>query len=263
MRNRITKAIVGGIAFFLVMAFLIAKIMFAPVSTNVAVDYNPRVKTVPLYLKIATFITRHWRYKQLVAEILENQDSPEEQVMALYEWTVKNIRPQPSELPVVDDHVWHIIVRGYGAADQVNEVLNLLTTYAGFKSTWFYLSREVGKKRLYLTAVQVNGRWLLFDPYYGNTFRHGDGRLASWQELTTNPTIASWAPNQPKVYGLSYHIYFEGLVGLEPSMGWSRALLQQPWPRFKYELRQRLVMVQAQQKSRAFIARKRSLSKPQ
>ncbi|MDA2931906.1 hypothetical protein MYX19_01930 [Nitrospinae bacterium AH-259-F20] len=217
---------------------------------------------MPLYLKVGSFITRHWHYKQLVREILEGRRSHEERVMALFDWTVRNIQPQPSGLPVVDDHVWHIIVRGYGTGDQVNDVLSTLATYAGFNSTWFYLQDPARKGKLYLTAINVDGRWHLFDPYYRNAFRHPEGRLASWEEIAADPTIAALAPNQPEIKGLPYRRYFVGLVGLRPDVGWSRGPIQQPWPRLKYEVRRWLGLLPPR-KSGAVVLNPQAFSKAQ
>ena len=45
--------------------------------------------------------------------------------LKIFIWTHKNIRKAPEGLPVIDDHVWHTIIRGYGINDQSSDVLPL------------------------------------------------------------------------------------------------------------------------------------------
>jgi hypothetical protein len=64
----------------------------------------------------------------------------QQKAKAIFEWKIKHIVKQPPQLPVIDDHPWHIIVRGYGMADQMADVFAVLSNYAGLKS--FFLNCE-------------------------------------------------------------------------------------------------------------------------
>ena len=86
-------------------------------STRQGINYQDQVLKIPLYLKISNFLDRHYNYKWLVGRILHDQKEESEKAKAIFHWTVSNIKRQPSELDIIDDHVWHIIVRGYGVAD--------------------------------------------------------------------------------------------------------------------------------------------------
>ena len=114
------------------------------VTTRQGVNYQVHTIRIPLYLKILDFMDRHYNYKQLVQRIIKNEHDKQERVMKIFSWTYHNIRKQPEELPVVDDHVWHIIVRGYGVSDQSCDVFATLCNYTGIDA-FFHSFKEEGK----------------------------------------------------------------------------------------------------------------------
>ena len=67
--------------------------------------------------------------------------------MEIFIWTCENIRKQPDGLPVIDDHVWHIIIRGYGEPDQSSDVFTTLCNYAGIRA-FYALASYAGSKNL-------------------------------------------------------------------------------------------------------------------
>src|SRR3989338_7277520 len=66
---------------------------------------------MPLYLKMLDFFDRHYNYMLLTKRITGDARTDEEKTLKLLGWTHANIRKIPDGFPVVDDHVWHIIVR--------------------------------------------------------------------------------------------------------------------------------------------------------
>lgn len=148
------------------------------VSTYQGVNYKVRKISIPLYLKIFDFFHRHYHYEQLSKEITKGALTDEEMVLKIFEWTRLNIKDNPAELPVIDDHVWHIIIRGYGVSDQISDVFTTLCNYAGFKSFFHVVSSDGEKKIIVISFVVINNKLVAFDPYRSIYFRDKNGDLA-------------------------------------------------------------------------------------
>jgi len=167
----------------LAIPLLLLAILNVEVSSKQGIDHKVRIVRLPLYLKLLDFFDRHFNYILLARTITEGSLGDREKALRLFEWTHNNIRMVPEGYPVVDDHVWHIIVRGYGTLGQSADVFSTLCNYAGLKS--FYLpayDREKTKKTLF-SYVRLNGIWTVFDPYNGYYFVNARNALASIDEI--------------------------------------------------------------------------------
>lgn len=153
------------------------------VTTKQGVDGDVRSIKIPLYLKILDFADRHYNYKALVKRITAGAKTDEEKAMRIFEWTSSNIKKNPPELPVLDDHVWHIIVRGYGVGDQSQDVFTTLCNYAGYDAFFSAVYVEKPKKGKILSFVKMGNSWKVFDAYNGVYFLNEEGVLAGVDDL--------------------------------------------------------------------------------
>lgn len=92
--------------------------LVVPTTTHVLVDFVPRTVTQPLYVKAIAFLDRDLQMRQLSARVVRDARNPEEKAERILSWTTENIRPTPAGMPIVDDHPFNIVVRGYGEPDQ-------------------------------------------------------------------------------------------------------------------------------------------------
>ncbi len=209
-----------------------AAVLSMPVTTRQGVDFSVSTYRIPLYLKAISFIDRNLEYRRLAHHLTSGMTTDQDKVLALFTWTRDHIRPTPPGLPVVDDHIWHIIIRGYGEADQVADVFTTIATYAGIPAFWEVVELPAGPGKLVLSFAKVEGRWAMFDVVGGVAFADPQGRLLDAQELLTHP----------EALGAPYREYIEHLQRLEiPAV--LRAQKQMPWPRFVYEVKRRLYLV--------------------
>ncbi len=155
------------------------------VTTRQGVNGDVHRIKIPLYLKILDFADRHYNYKALVNRITVGAKTDEEKVMRIFEWTSANIKKNPPELPVLDDHVWHIIVRGYGVGDQFHDVFTTLCNYAGYDAFFSAVYIERPKKGKILSFVKLGNSWKVFDAYNGVYFLNKEGVLASVDDLSS------------------------------------------------------------------------------
>lgn len=155
------------------------------VTTRQGVDGDIRSIKMPLYLKILDFADRHYNYKALVRRITAGAKTDEGKAMRILKWTSSNIKKNPPELPVLDDHVWHIIVRGYGAGDQSQDVFTTLCNYAGYDAFFSIAYIERPKKGKILSFVKMGNSWKVFDAYNGVYFLNKEGVLASVDDLSS------------------------------------------------------------------------------
>lgn len=209
------------------------------VSTRQGIDYVVNELKIPLYLKTLSFLSRHFEYKRLVKDITYGLETNEEKLLAIFNWTVKNIRRVPPGMPIVDDHVLNIIIRGYGTQDQSADVFTTLCVYAGFPAAMYQIHPSGMRQRIIVSWVYVKGRYLIFDPYNGNFFRNEDGEIADIDDIIRYPEIIQKAPNKPAINGIQYVNYFNDLTPIS-SFATLRAELQMPLPRLYYEIMRRL-----------------------
>ena len=207
-------------------------------STMQGINYKVRELKIPLYLKISNFFDRHYNYKWLVKRILHDQKEENEKAKSIFHWTATHIKRQPPELDIVDDHVWHIIVRGYGVDGQEDDVCATLSNYAGLKATILTLKGSSGSVpgHISFTAVYFKGAWHLSDPYRHVSF---DNRKAEW--ATINEIVSGdWQAKSHKdpddiEDSMNYENYFQSLdsIDFNALYGGSRQSIQDPVSRFR------------------------------
>ncbi|MBI4620222.1 MAG: transglutaminase domain-containing protein [Desulfobacterales bacterium] len=208
------------------------------VSTRQGVNYVVNERTIPLYIKTFNFFHRHFEHKRLTKDIIRGSEADEEKVLAIFDWTVKNIKKVPSGMPIIDDHVLNIIIRGYGTSDQSADVFTTLCVYAGIPAAMYKISPKNSDTYTVISIVNLRGRNLVFDTYLGNYFRNTKGQIASIRDIIETPSLVSQAKNQPIIKGIAYTKYYEGLKPIKEFQT-PRGELQMPLRRLVYEIRRK------------------------
>lgn len=206
----------------------------AEVTYQQGIDYKARTIKIPLYLKILNFYARHFNYLDLVRKITEDSKNDEERVLKIFEWTYTNIKEQPSSLPIMDDHVWHIIVRGYGVHDQYSDVFSTLCNYAGVDAFFTKVLTKDEKQGIILSFVKIEKKWRVFDPYRGIYFKDLNGEMADAKELKNGQYVLKKFDNSSK-NNINYSLFFENLPIFE-NTGLNRSNTQSPLNRLIYKL---------------------------
>ncbi|MFH1508139.1 MAG: transglutaminase-like domain-containing protein [Candidatus Omnitrophota bacterium] len=209
-------------------------ILNTPVVTRQGIDYRVSHIQIPLYLKALNFIDRHYNYADLVKKITKDKKGPEEKAMALFAWTYQNIKRQPVELSIVDDHPWNIIVRGYGVAEQSSDVFTTLCNYAGMRAYYSYVYNKDRSAGIPLSFVKIKKDWYIFDLYNGFSFRDGSGRLLSIDKLKSG--IDYLRLGNKGYTDIDYSFYLADL-STHPLVRLGRANIQSPFNRFIYQVR--------------------------
>lgn len=209
-----------------------------PSTIRQGVNFQQHTITEPLFLKALDFIDRHQHYRLLARDITQGAGNDEERMLRLFQWAHEHIRPVPHGLPIMDDHIWHIIIRGYGTADQVNDVFTTLCVYAGLPAFWQWVSVGGRATQFAVSLVKLKGQWVVVDPFHQRLFRRPDGALASIEDLQADPGLASRGLEPLLVHGVPYERYFAALGPIrEPRV--LRAKLQVPLYRLWYEVSRR------------------------
>jgi len=171
---------------------------------------------MPLYVKSAQFIGRHHEYVRIAKEITAQSKTAEEKALALFNWTHDNIREVPAGMPVVDDHVLNIIIRGYGTADQSQDVFTTLCMYAALPAFWQKVYNGPHTVWYPISFVKLNGKWRVFDSYYGKYFRTASGEIASVDDIINDSSIIDKAGVDSIIYmGVPYKEFFHQLNVVE------------------------------------------------
>lgn len=192
---------------------------------------------IPLYLKVLNFFDRHYNYGWVVKRITEDVEGDEEKILTLLEWTVGNIYRQPESLPVMDEHVWSVIVRRYGDIGNFNDAFSTLCNYAGINA--FLKVVEAEKITTVVTLARIDQKWTVIDPANGVYFRNSKGGMASIEDMKRGDfkavrvtNIVNWVIDYSLIPGgLPEKINF-GLLGI------GRANIQSPVNRFLFQLMQ-------------------------
>jgi hypothetical protein len=151
--------------------------------------------------------------------------------MRIFSWTHNNIRKAPKELPVVDDHVWHIIVRGYGVKDQSQDVFTTLCNIAGVGAFFSGIYAEDSSGVIILSFVKIQEKWYVFDAYRGVYFKDKHGRLADIG--SKNEWLAATLDGQPDI---DYTPYLKNLPTIK-DIGLNRSNTQSPFNRLLFEIK--------------------------
>jgi len=220
--------------FLFICIIVLGWVLNIETSTMQGINYQVRELKIPLYLKISNFLDRHYNYKWLVGRILHDQKEESKKAKTIFHWTATHIKRQPSELDTVDDHVWHIIVRGYGEADQAADVCATLSNYAGLKG--FVMMELKGSSgtvptSICLSAVYFNGAWHLCDPYRHITFENRKGEWSTINEIVSGDwEVKSYADSEDTKDSLSYQNYFQSLDAIDFNAFYpgSRSAIQDP-----------------------------------
>lgn len=202
------------------------------VTTLQGIDYKVHTIRIPLYLKILDFVDRHYNHKQIVKRIIENEPDKQKRVMKIFSWTYHNIRKQPDDLPIVDDHVWHIIVRGYGVSDQSCDVFATLCNYAGTDAFFHSFKEEEKDEKITLSFAKLDNLWYIFDPYNGVYFVNKGDILADIDAIKKGHyRLERLGP--PKKAVLDYMNYIKNMPDIK-EIGLRRETVQSPFKRFLY-----------------------------
>lgn len=218
----------------LAVVALVLAVALMPTTTRQGVDFVVGTHTLPAYVKAMDFVDRDLNYRALARSITAGVGSDEVRAIAVFEWTRKNIRDVPPGFPVVDDHIWHIIVRGYGVDDQKADVFTTLTTYAGVPAYFVLFGSRPA--RLPISVVLVDGRWRVVDVDHGFLFRTAAGPLATFEDMAADPGILQRYALHLRYKGLDYASYFAHPPAVVPP-DTLRAEMQMLGPRLAFELK--------------------------
>jgi len=203
------------------------------VTTKQGVNYVLRPVKIPLYLKVLNFFDRHYNYAELAKRIVKDVESDREKVFKIFYWVKENIKEQPDNLPVIDDHVWHIIVRGYGVPDQYSDVFTTLCNYVGVDAFFLWVFTKDKKEKMPLSFVKLDNEWRVFDPYNQIYFNNKEGDLISITDIRSGETwVAESSSGSVDVH---YRIYLDN-IPLIKDIGLRRANVQSPLNRLRFEI---------------------------
>lgn len=223
--------------FLLVFAVLLGMIyvLNIKVTTKQGINFQVRTIEIPLYLKVLDFFDRHYNYKWTVERIIGDSKVDEEKIMKIFKWTHENIKKIPEGYPVIDDHVWHIIVRGYGDYDQSSDVFTALCNYAGVDAFLNWAYTEDRSSRIPLSFVKINEKWYVFDPYNEVYFKNRKGNLADIEDMINGDWTVQGINNSSE-HEINYAVYLKNLSPVK-EIELTRANSQSPLNRLKYEIK--------------------------
>jgi hypothetical protein len=204
-----------------------------PVESRSGTNYVWTSNRLPFYEKAIEFLARHFQTKRLVEAIIAGEADSEGRLLRLLVWVGAHVRPTPGGFPVVDDHPFHILIRGYGAPDQRTEAFALLATYAGMPSEHVMLTTEAGR-RVDLALVKVGRDTYVFDVVNQVAFFKADGGLADLATLRSHPGLIHQSATHPSVDAEMYRRLVASTDKLRPTF--SRMEMQRPWRRATAEI---------------------------
>ena len=219
-------------------AVLLLVMMNTSVTIKQGVNYKVGLVRMPLYLKVLDFFDRHFNYKNLVTKIVKAGDSDSERALKILEWVAANIKRVPEGMPVMDDHVWYTIVRGYGVNDQFSDVFTTLCNYAGLKAFYDDVPGKDGAGSIYLSFVKIDNVWTAIDPYNSVYFEDRFGKLAGIDALKKGDYIKR-SLGKDTAAGPDYKKYFGNLKDIK-NVKLTRSSIQSPLNRFVFEIRKQL-----------------------
>ena len=222
----------------------------AEVSIRQAVDGRLREIKMPLYAKVIEFLARHYEYERIAKDVTRGCVTDEDKVLALFEWTHRNIRKVPKGMSVYDDHIVNIIIRGYGTCDQSQDVFTTLCTYAHISAFWATIPDREHKVTYPLSFVKLKGTWRVFDSCYGKYFRTKTGEIASVEDVANDRSLVEGEDmNWIVAEGVAYKDFFYNVKPIKEG-GTLRAQKQMPFGRIVFEIRKAIGLERDENKVR-------------
>ena len=209
----------------------------APMTTRQGVNFQVANHHIPLYVKAVDFLDRHYHYQLLADQITHSFRSDRERALAVFEWTHQHIQPTPRGWPIVDDHVWHIIIRGHGVEDQVADVFTTLCAYAGVPAYWRYVRHPRTGASLTVSYAKVGNRWAVIDMRRAVIFKDAGGTWLTPGQLAADPALSQVADQARLLETFPYPDYFATPEFVAPPPYPLRTEQQMPWPRLVFEFR--------------------------
>ena len=228
-RRTVRRAAIAG-----VLLALVVTVASWPTSRLVGINFVVTTETLPLWIKAVDFIDRDLNVARTAQAVMNQESDDAAKAAAALAWTRANIRPQPPSLPVVDDHIWHVIIRGYGLDDQRADVFTTLLVYAGVPAYWMLIGGS--GQELALSYVRIRDAWRVYEVTNGVVFRHGNGELATPDDLAGDRELIRAAAHAAGLHAESYLEHFSGYRPPQaPDM--LRAEMQMPGRRAWQEVR--------------------------
>jgi hypothetical protein len=229
-----------GIAFLCIAAAWFA--LTVETTTRQGINYEVSEIRIPRYLKILNFLDRHFSYKWIVGRIIQGDADDYQKAKILLQWTADHIAEQPAQLDVVDDHVWHIIVRGYGKEDQMADVFATLSNYAGLRAFFWRCYGSPGSipGHIYLAAVHFDGEWHLCDVYRRVAFINNEGRWATVAEVLAGvgrPESLQGVSAAKTVFNYQPYLHALKTLDIDDVQRKSRSNIQNPLDRLLFYFR--------------------------
>lgn len=182
-----------------------------PTTGETMIDFVPRTVTQPLYVKALGFVLRDAEMRDLSARVVGEARAPEEKAERILRWANANVRPTPAGMPVVDDHPYNIVVRGYGQADQAADVFANVAAYAGMPGGVVFSRRPDGRNYYAFAMVRIGDGDVIFDVREGRSFRDRSGRLATVAQLRADPSLLDGLPPPAAANGVPYPVLIAAL----------------------------------------------------
>ncbi|MFA5142554.1 MAG: hypothetical protein WC522_00110 [Candidatus Omnitrophota bacterium] len=235
---RLKKRLLLSIPVCLAIVLAIGLVMNMQVSIRQGINGRVREIKMPLYIKAMEFLARDYEYHRITREIIKSCNTDEEKALAIFDWTHENIKPTPPGMPIVDDHILNIIIRGYGAVDQSQDVFTNLCAYAGLPA--FFMRVYTPDRRAYypLSFVKIKGRWRVFDSYNKKYFRTNSGEIAGVEDLASDRSIIDKDDIAGRLYGgVPYKEFYYNLKPWADEAKTMRSEKQMPLKRFIFEMK--------------------------
>ena len=224
------------VSLVVILFISVGTILNITVTTKQGVNYHVSEIELPLYLKVLNFYDRHFNYKWLANSITKDLKTKEEMVFRLFQWTHETIRPQPKSLPIMDDHIWNVYVRGYGVADNFHDLFTTLCSYIGVNGVFLSIENKDLKVARYLSFVELEKGWVIFDPYKGAFFVNSLGGWATIEEIKKH----DWKMKKlgPTDFSDSFYTPLLDRLPDNPDRGLNRSNTQSPINRILLAIQQ-------------------------
>lgn len=223
------------LAFAAAAVTVMMAIAWWPTRRSVGVNFVISEQQLPLWKKVTDFVARDRRLARTAQDLLGGHAGADAKAAAAFAWTRANVQPTPPGAPVIDDHIWDIIVRRYGESDQIADVFTTLLAYQDVPAYWTLIG--VPPDQAPLSYVWIRDRWRVYDVRDGVVFRNREGDLATPVELAADPQLVAAAAAAAQLDVPRYMKYFQQFTP-PPVPAVMRADLQMPGRRLWHELRQ-------------------------
>jgi len=185
---------------------------------------------IPFFVLITGSLSRNYifreiSYRTLYNKITLNDLTDSAKAISIFNFAINTISNQPDNFFPKDLNQLDIIFEAVGSCDQQSNVIITISGIGGIKGNLQFLYCNDSISHHSVCELFINGKYILFDPYYKVYFINKFNNLASFKDIQNNVTQQIICKNKlPKDYFKFYSKKIPSKLFITNEIPWTKKI---------------------------------------